>query len=142
MNHTPINISTSMFCKLFISLAFFCFSQAHIEAQVIEEAQITSLMDRWTSYNATHQELRGYRIQILASTDRRQAETVRKEFEDIYDEYPIQFVHNYPYYHLKVGAFMTMQQARAFLYKMQQDFPQAITVTDNLTMEELLEFDQ
>jgi hypothetical protein len=78
----------------------------------------------------------------LASTDRRQAETMRKKFELTYAEYPILFVHNYPYYHLKAGAFMTMQKAQAFLYKMQQDFPQAIPVTDNLTMEELLEFDQ
>lgn len=128
--------------KSIIALLFLiCFAKP-TNAQLVEESQITSLMDRWTSYNETHQELRGYRIQILASTDRRQAETMRKKFEDTYRNYPILFVHNYPYYHLKVGAFMTMQKAQAFLYKMQQDFPQAIPVTDNLTMEELLEFDQ
>jgi hypothetical protein len=128
--------------KIIIALFWFLGFAYPTKAQLVEENQITSLMDRWVRYNETHQELRGYRIQILASTDRRQAETERKKFENTYSEYPILFVHNYPYYHLKVGAFMTMQKAQAFLYKMQQDFPQAIPVTDNLTMEELLEFDQ
>ncbi len=125
-----------------VTAMMFIFAATLANAQLVQESQITSLMDRWTSYNETHQELRGYRIQIMASTDRRQAEEIRKKFERMYPEYPILFVHNYPYYHLKAGAFMTMQKAQAFLYKMQKDFPQAIPVTDNLTMEELLQFDQ
>lgn len=129
--------------KLLVSFTCFVFIQGpSLSAQIVEESQITSLMDRWTTYNATHQELRGYRIQILASTDRRQAETIKRKFESQYPDLPIEFVHNYPYYHLKVGAFMTIQSARPFLYKMQQDFPQAIPVTDNVMMEELLQFDQ
>ena len=35
-----------------------------------------------------------------------------------------------------------MQRAQAFLKKMQQDYPQAIPVTDNLKVEELLLYDQ
>lgn len=138
--HSP---RPDFYLKLFVSFACCLFFQSSpLSAQIVEESQITSLMDRWTTYNATHQELRGYRIQILASTDRRQAETMKKKFESQYNDLPIEFVHNYPYYHLKVGAFMTMQSARPFLYKMQQDFPQAIPVTDNVMMEELLQFDQ
>lgn len=129
-------------CKVILAILWLAFSASPAMAQLTEESKVTALMDRWTSYNETHQELRGYRIQILASTDRRQTEVLRKKFEDMYREYPLLFVHNYPYYHLKVGAFMTMQKAQAFLYKMQLDFPQAIPVTDNITMEELLEFDQ
>ncbi len=129
--------------KLLISFVCCMFFQTTtLSAQIVEESQITALMDRWTNYNATHQELRGYRIQILASTDRRQAETMKRKFELQYRDLPIEFVHNYPYYHLKVGAFMTMQSARPFLYTLQQDFPQAIVVTDNVMMEELLQFDQ
>ncbi len=128
--------------SILIVLLLILFTSSTAHAQLVEESNVTSLMDRWAIYNETHQEMSGYRIQILASTDRRQAESVRKKFENMYREYPILFVHNYPYYHLKVGAFMTMQKAQAFLYKMQLDFPQAIPVTDNITMEELLKFDQ
>jgi hypothetical protein len=69
-------------------------------------------------------------------------ESVRRGFENKYPEYPIHFVHNEPYLHLKVGAFMTMQKAQAFMKKMQHDYPQAIPVTDVLKVEELLLYDQ
>ena len=113
-----------------------------IKAQLIEDPQITNLMDRWIDYNREHQEIRGWRIQIMASIDRRQMETARRNFERKYPEYPVVFIHNEPYFHLKVGAFMTVQKAQAFLRKMQEDYPQAITVTDVLKVDELLLYDQ
>jgi hypothetical protein len=115
---------------------------SHSDAQIKEEPQITSLMNRWVTYNLEHQETRGWRIQIMASVDRRQMESARRVFEKRYPEYPVVFVHNEPYFHLKVGAFTTMQRAQAFLNKMQEDYPQAIPVTDNLKVEELLLYDQ
>ncbi len=114
----------------------------HTDAQIVEEPQITALMNRWVAYNMEHQEIRGWRIQIMASVDRRQMESARRVFEKRYPEYPVVFIHNEPYFHLKVGAFTTMQRAQAFLKKMQQDYPQAIPVTDNLKVEELLLYDQ
>lgn len=114
----------------------------HSDAQIAEESQITTLMNRWVDYNLEHQEIRGWRIQIMASIDRRQMESARRVFENRYPEYPVIFLHNEPYFHLKVGAFSTMQRAQAFLKKMQEDYPQAIPVTDNLKVEELLLYDQ
>lgn len=111
-------------------------------AQIIEEPAITSLMDRWKAYNLEHTEIQGWRIQIMASVDRRQMETARRTFENRYPEYPVIFIHNEPYFHLKVGAFLSMQKAQAFLKKMQHDYPQAIPVTDVLKTEELLLYDQ
>lgn len=110
--------------------------------QLVEEPQITDLMDRWKAYNEGVEEVRGWRIQIMASIDRRQMESARRTFENRYPDYPVQFIHNEPYYHLKVGAFLTMQKAQAFMKKMQEDYPQAIPVTDNLKVEELLLYDQ
>ncbi len=118
------------------------FGADHSMAQVIEEPAITALMDRWKLYNLEQTEVQGYRIQIMASVDRRQIENARRTFETRYPEYPVVFVHNEPYYHLKVGAFLTMQKAQAFLKKMQHDYPQAIPVTDILKPEELLLYDQ
>ncbi len=115
---------------------------ADIQAQIVEEPQITALMNRWKNYNLENQELRGWRIQIMASTDRRQMETARRIFERRYPEYPVIFVHNAPYFHLKVGAFTNMQKAQAFLATMKEDYPQAIPVTDNMKVEELLLYDQ
>ena len=128
--------------KIILASALLLGAIPHTDAQITEDPQITALMNRWVAYNMEHQEIRGWRIQIMASIDRRQMESARRVFEKQYPEYPVIFIHNEPYFHLKVGAFTTMQRAQAFLKKMQQDYPQAIPVTDNLKVEELLLYDQ
>jgi SPOR domain len=128
--------------KIFLASALWLGAIPNSDAQITEDPQITALMNRWVAYNLEHQEIRGWRIQIMASVDRRQMESARRVFEKRYPEYPVIFIHNEPYFHLKVGAFTTMQRAQAFLKKMQQDYPQAIPVTDNLKVEELLLYDQ
>lgn len=138
LNHQNINrLKTIILSMLWIvvPVSFCC-------AQIDEDPQITSLMNRWKSYNLEHQELSGFRIQIMASVDRRQMESLKRNFENKYPEYPVVFIHNEPFYHLKVGAFLTMQKTQAFLKKMQHDYPQAIPVTDILKVEELLLYDQ
>ncbi len=138
----PAVFRNCLLYKLFLAAALLLVALPHSDAQLTEEPQITALMNRWVAYNMEHQEIRGWRIQIMASIDRRQMESARRVFEKRYPEYPVIFIHNEPYFHLKVGAFTTMQRAQAFLKKMQQDYPQAIPVTDNLKVEELLLYDQ
>lgn len=142
-----MNCSTSVELKSFqlkilFTVACWLMTFFYGYSQLIEDPHIAGLMDRWKTYNLDHQEVTGWRIQILATVDRRQMESVRRGFENRYPEYPIHFVHNEPYLHLKVGAFMTMQKAQAFLKKMQHDYPQAIPVTDLLKMDELILYDQ
>ena len=115
---------------------------APLHAQLIESPEITTMMEQWKTYNLEHQEVAGYRIQILATVDRRQMETVRHKFENLYPEYPIHTTHNDPYFQLKTGAFLTMQKAQAFLKMLQKDYPAAIPVTDELKVDELLLYDQ
>ena len=128
--------------KILLMMLGLCMIHADGIAQIIEEPSITSLMDRWKAYNQEHPEVQGCRLQIMASVDRRQMETARRTFENRYPVYPVIFIHNEPYFHLKVGAFLSMQKAQAFLKKMQHDYPQAIPVTDLLKTEELLLYDQ
>lgn len=115
-------------------------STAH--GQVIESPEITSLIERWKTYNLEHQELPGYRIQILATIDRRQMESVRQKFENLYPDFPIHTSHNDPYFQLQAGAFLTMQKAQAFLKMLQKEYPAAIPVTDEIKVDELLLYDQ
>lgn len=128
--------------RSFILIAFLFAFTGKASAQLEEDPQITALMDRWKAYNLEHQEIRGWRIQVLASVDRRQMESAKRTFENLYPDYPVIFVHNAPYFHLKVGAFLTQQKAQAFMKKLQADYPQAIPVTDNIKVEELLLYDQ
>ncbi len=136
------HLSSEPLKKIIVSILWMVAFVTYGSAQIVEDPQITSLMNRWKSYNLDHQELSGFRIQIMASVDRRQMESLKRNFENKYPEYPVVFIHNEPFYHLKVGAFLTMQKTQAFLKKMQHDYPQAIPVTDILKVEELLLYDQ
>ncbi len=136
------HLSSEPLKKIIVSILWMVAFVTYGSAQIVEDPQITSLMNRWKSYNLDHQELSGFRIQIMASVDRRQMESLKRNFENKYPEYPVVFIHNEPFYHLKVGAFLTMQKTQAFLKKMQHDYPQTIPVTDILKVEELLLYDQ
>ena len=129
-----------------IKLAFagLLFFQIHSNCycQIIESASITDLMERWKIYNLGNREIKGWRIQLIATVDRRQVESMQRTFEYRYPEYPTHIANNEPYFHLKTGAFLTMQKAQAFLKKLQHDYPAAIIVADMIKGEELLLYDQ
>ena len=111
-------------------------------SQIIEPAPISDLVERWKIYNLGNREIRGWRIQLLATVDRRQMESVQRSFEFKYPDYPTHVANNQPYFHLKTGAFLTTQKAQAFLKKLQHDYPAAIIVADMIKGEELLLYDQ
>ena len=110
--------------------------------QIIEQAHVADLMERWKMFNMSNKEVRGFRIQILATTDRRQMENVQREFERKHPDYPIYFSHNEPYWYLKTGAFLTNQKAQAYMKQMSKEYPASIIVTDMIKGEEFLLYDQ
>jgi hypothetical protein len=116
------------------------FHVAH--GQLVETPAITELMEKWKLHNAEHQEVYGWRIQILATVDRRQMENVMRKYEAKFPDYPIHTTHNEPYYHLKTGAFTSMGKAQAFMRRLQDDYPSSILVRDHFKMEEVLLYDQ
>lgn len=118
------------------------FLQTRGYSQLIEEPEVTGLMERWKVHNLGNNEIKGWRIQILATVDRRQMESIRRRFENIYPDYPIHTTHNDPYFLLKTGAFLSMQKAQAFLKKLQKEYPAAIPVADLIKADELLLYDQ
>ena len=113
-----------------------------LQAQLVESPGITMLMDHWKAYNLDHQELSGWRIQLLATVDRRQMETAQRRFENLYPDFPTHATHNDPYFQLRTGAFLTRQKAQAYLKIIQKDYPAAITVNDIIKVEELILYDQ
>ena len=118
-------------------------ASAEGKSQMIEQAGVTDLMERWRVFNISNNKVvRGFRVQILATTDRRQMETVQREYERKYPDYPIHFAHNEPYWYLKTGAFLSNQKARAFMKEMGKEYPSSIVVSDMIKGEEFLLYDQ
>ena len=112
------------------------------DCQIIEQTRITDLMERWRMHNMENKEVRGFRVQILATTDRRHMEAVQRAFERKYPDYPIHMNNNEPYWYLKTGAFLTQQKAQAFMKQMSKEYPASLIVTDMIKGEELLLYDQ
>ena len=125
---------------LLLLIVFFCSHAGY--SQIDEQTRVADLMERWKIYNMSNKEVRGFRVQILATTDRRQMETVQREYERKYPDYPVHFAHNEPYWYLKTGAFLTNQKAQAFMKKMAKEYPASLIVTDMIKAEELLLYDQ
>lgn len=134
-------MTTSLVKIFFLAIIFLMFSTQG-QSQIIEETRVTDLMERWKVYNMGNKEVRGFRVQILATIDRRQMETVQREFERKYPDYPVHFAHNEPYWYLKTGAFLTNQKAQAFMKKMAKEYPASLIVTDMIKGEEFLLYDQ
>lgn len=127
--------------KTYLILAVLLCCTYRSDAQLItEDPAITALMDRFVEFNFSNPVVRGWRIQILSTTDRRIMESTQSRFKTVYPEYKLQFEHQIPYYHLKTGAFLTQQDARQMLKKLQDNFSGAFIVTDQFEISEVLEF--
>ena len=119
----------------------FVFPAFNLPAQAItEDPAISRMMENFVEYNRANSKVRGWRIQILSTTDRRVMEETQSKFKWRYPEYELLFVHQDPYYHLRTGAFMSQLDARALLKKLQKDFPAAFIVTDEFEIAEVLEY--
>jgi SPOR domain len=128
-----------------MKLYFFCvmatmLSQGLCAQSVHEDPAVTGIMDRFIEYNHTHEETRGWRIQILSTTDRRTMESMEGKFNRLYPRYKLIFEHQNPFYNLKTGAFLSQQDARPMLKKLQADFPGAFLVTDKFEIAEVLDY--
>jgi hypothetical protein len=125
-----------------LALLLVFWASGDLKGQVTEDPSITRVMESWKAYNLEHPEVRGWRVQIIATVDRRQMESIKRKFENLYPEYKVHFVHNEPYYLLKTGAFLYMQKAQSFMRKLQSEYPSAILVRDEIEVQELLLYDQ
>jgi hypothetical protein len=108
--------------------------------EIIEEPLVAELMDRFVEYNRANTEVRGWRIQVLSTTDRRMMESTQSTFKRKFPEYKLIFEHQNPFYNLKTGAFLTQQDARPMLRKLQKDFAGSFVVTDRFEVSEVLDY--
>jgi hypothetical protein len=99
------------------------------EIQVNEDPKITQLMRSWVNNNRATPHIEGWRVQIMASTDRVQVEDGRTRFRSYYPEVPADWIHEKPYYKLRVGAFRSRLEAMAFIAQM-TEFPGAYPARD------------
>ena len=129
--------------KYFFLLLAIAFFDLNLTAQgtVNEklEPNVANLMKRFVEINKSTTAIKGWRVQILATTDRQRMEDALRQFETLYPNIPADWVHSKPYYKVRAGAFTSKQDAMPTLYILKQDYPAAYPVQDNeIKPEELL----
>lgn len=102
------------------------------------EAGIDDLMELFQTENETESKVDGWRVQILATTDRSRLETVESAFKVNYPSVPVDWVHTKPYYKLRAGAFQTKQEAERLKFTLGRQFEGVYLVKDKVGENELL----
>lgn len=100
------------------------------EVQLNVDPAIEQLVKSWINRNRTHPRIEGWRLQVLSSTDRQKIEAERTRFLGLYPAIPAEWVHEKPYYKLRVGAFHTRQEAMSFLAEIKDSYPGAYPAKD------------
>lgn len=100
------------------------------EVQMNVDPAVEQLVRTWVARNKTNPHIEGWRIQILSSTDRQQVEMGRNQFLSLFPDVPAGWVHEKPYYKLRVGAFRTRQEALSFLAELKDNYPGAYPAKD------------
>lgn len=95
------------------------------QIQVIESAAIGDVFASYVTQNEAKQEYEGWRIQLLATTDRRELETARSQFLSAYPDLSTSWSYTSPYYRLRVGAYEDKIETERLLYLIRQKYPSA-----------------
>lgn len=123
------------FKQLFTIFGFILLLPFFSDAQNIaikEEQGITSMLYRMVEINRNNENVSGWRIQIIATTDRREMDEEKIKFQFSYPDVKVNWEHSKPFYKLRVGAFATRLEAVRLLYRIKQDYPGAYPIKDNL----------
>ncbi|MEO0733286.1 MAG: SPOR domain-containing protein [Bacteroidota bacterium] len=127
----------------FFSLFALCFLfstalAAQAAVSIKTEKGIDQLLELFQTENEQETVVEGWRVQILATTDRRRLETVESEFKVNYPSVPVDWVHTKPYYKLRAGAFKTKQEAERLKYTLGEQFEGVYLVKDDVRESELI----
>ncbi len=98
---------------------------------VVESPEVKSIMERYAASNRMHSTIKGYSIQLLATTDRRKMEQTKAEFTQKYPMIYVDWEHSAPYYKLHAGVYQTKLEALKQLHQFKSDFPGAFPRIEN-----------
>lgn len=103
-----------------------------------QDEAVRDLMDRYTSESKAVETIKGWRIQIITTDDRREMEAARSQFKAMHPQMHLEWDHLVPYYKIKVGAFREKIDLQPFLVELRRDFASAIPIQDNIQKGELV----
>jgi SPOR domain len=100
------------------------------DIQVNEEPRAGELTRAWIAANRKNAHIEGWRVQILSTTDRQQADAAKLKFQSEFPGTYADWVHEKPYYKLRVGACRNKMEAMALLNDLKDYYPGAYVAKD------------
>jgi hypothetical protein len=107
---------------------------------VNEEPTITRMMDIYANGNkarTAEQTIDGFRIQLAATTDRRKVDQMQGAFASRYPGVYAGWSQAAPYYRVRIGGFISRNDATKYLGNIKKDYPDAYIVADKVKTTEL-----
>jgi hypothetical protein len=123
--------------SLLLGVLFFCIA-SHAQVQITEDPAVASLVQRHMDQNRMSTTISGWRIQLLATTDRRKVENEESKFIQRYPLIQVDWVHSKPYYKLKAGAFANRLDATRLLKEFNKYYPSALLTKSDVRINEVL----
>jgi len=108
------------------------------ETKIIETPTITRLNEYFIQYNLRRTDFPGWRIQVFASSDRREMETTLSNFRYRYPQFNSKWILNDPYYQIRAGIFTEYSEAMRSLQDIRKTFRSATLVADRIRRDEVL----
>ena len=124
------------FFLITFSWSLFAQGTVHVETS----ASIDKMMEKFVMDNQSEETVKGWRIQIITTDDRRNMETARGKFSALYPGVDLSWNHVAPYYRVMVGAYESKKDLMGFLLELKNDFPGVIPVMDNVKKSDLVRF--
>lgn len=123
--------------SLLLGVLFFCIA-SHAQVQITEDPAVVSLVQRHMDQNRMATTISGWRIQLLATTDRRKVENEESKFIQRYPLIQVDWVHSKPYYKLQAGAFANRLDATRLLKEFNKYYPSALLTKSDVRINEVL----
>jgi hypothetical protein len=110
------------------------------QAQIDEPAAISRMLNAYAEKNKSQEKVKAWRIQVLATSDRRAIEKEKIRFENLYPYLRLEWIHDNPYYILKIKdvAYGRKMDALHLLHRIKDRYPSAILVLDDVLSVQLL----
>lgn len=123
-----MEVKKLLFTIMFLTSSILVYCQ---NINVNEDYPVKVLFQEYVTINKTKANVKGWRIQLVATTDRRKVEEAKERFQELYPGVNVDWKHVKPYYKLRAGAFLHKLDAMRALQTIKSDFPGAYPANDN-----------
>ncbi len=126
----------------YIIVLLFSLMASVIMAQVtiVEDAAVKQMIDNYKAKHRAETTMKGYKIQIITTPDRRKMEHNKAKFARLYPHIKMEWNHISPYYNVRVGAYQNKMDLMGFMIDLKRDFKDAIPVVSDIEKYELISY--